>query len=35
MFNTDKYLKLLKQFPPRLIRNEKELKKWKKSSVLF
>ena len=25
MFNTGKYLKLLKQYPPRLIRNEKEL----------
>ena len=30
MFNTDKYLKLLKQYPPRLIRNEKELKKMEK-----
>lgn len=26
MFDTGKYLKLLKQYPPRLIRNEKELK---------
>ena len=25
MFNTDKYLELLKQYPPRLIRNKKEL----------
>lgn len=25
MFDTGKYLKLLKQYPPRLIRNEKEL----------
>lgn len=30
MFNTDKYLKLLKQCPPRLIHNEKELKKMEK-----
>ena len=30
MFNTDKYLKLLKQYPPRLIRNEKELESTEK-----
>ena len=30
MFNTDKYLKLLKQYPPRLIRNEKELENTEK-----
>ena len=30
MFDTDKYLKLLKQYPPRLIRNEKELENTEK-----
>lgn len=30
MFNTNKYLKLLKQYPPRLIRNKKELKNTEK-----
>lgn len=30
MFNTDKYLKLLKQYPPRLIRNKKELESTEK-----
>ena len=30
MFDTDKYLELLKQYPPRLIRNEKELENTEK-----
>lgn len=30
MFDTDKYLELLKQYPPRLIRNKKELESTEK-----